>query len=183
MTPRAVSDRRLADAVLQHGDELAFRELYRRHTPRLHAFTLRLLGGAEAEAEDVVQETWLRAAAALGEFRWGSRLDTWLTGIALNLCREIFRRRARRQETEWWDGAGPARMPAPHEDRVDLERAIAALPDGYRSVLVLHDVEGYTHEQIGERLGIAPGTSKSQLFHARRAVRTALAPALMEGTG
>ncbi|MEX0890768.1 MAG: RNA polymerase sigma factor [Gemmatimonadota bacterium] len=183
MTRRAASDRRLADAVLQQGDEQAFRELYRRHTPRLHAFTLRLLGGAEADAEDVVQETWLRAAGALADFRWSSKLETWLTGIALNLCREVFRRRNRRPETDWWDGAAPALPAAPHEDRVDLERAIAALPDGYRSVLVLHDVEGFTHEQIGARLGIAPGTSKSQLFHARRAVRTALEPAVMEGTG
>ena len=184
MTRRAVSDRRLADAVLRDGDKLAFREpADHRHTPRLYAFTLRLLGGAEAEAEDVVQETWLRATGALADFRWGSKLETWLTGIALNLCRETFRRRSRRGETPWWDGAAPARPPGRHEDRVDLERAIAALPDGYRAVLVLHDVEGFTHEQIGAQLGITAGTSKSQLYHARRAVRAALAPTLLEGAG
>ncbi len=169
------SDRALAQAVIGDGDESAFRALYRRHTPRLYQFVLRLVGGVETDAEDIVQETWLRAVEHLDEFRWESRLSTWLSGIALNLCRGLWRRRDGR-EVQWVDGTDQ-KVPLPilHE-RVDLERAIALLPDGYRTVLILHDLEGFTHAEIGERLGVAAGTSKSQLFQARRAVRSLLNP-------
>lgn len=168
-------DRALAEALLHEGDELAFRELYRRHTPRLYQHVLRLLGGAESDAEDVVQETWIRATEHLGEFRWQSQFRTWLTGIGLNVCRTLWRRRNGR-ELEWTEGIEPeVAIPATHE-RIDLERAMALLPTGYRAVLILHDVEGLTHDQIGQQLGIAAGTSKSQLSHARRAMRSMLNP-------
>ena len=169
------SDRSLAEMVLA-GDELAFRQLYRRHTPRLFALVARFLGGAEADAEDVVQETWLKATDALGGFRWEASFGSWLTSIGLNVARESVRRRARRGEEPWDPDApaGPFVAPLQHVESVDLERAIRALPDGYRTVLVLHDVEGYRHEEIASRLGISVGTSKSQLFHARRAMRAAL---------
>jgi RNA polymerase sigma-70 factor, ECF subfamily len=170
------TDRDLADALLMHGEESAFRELYRRHTPRLYQFVVRMLGGAEAEAEDVVQETWIRAAERLDGFRWESKFATWLTGIGVNLCRDRLRRDARRQELQPLDGVEPHTRASRHEERIDLERAIAMLPAGYREVLILHDVEGFTHCEIGERLGIAEGTSKSQLFFARRAMRNLLAP-------
>ncbi len=174
-------DRSLADAVLRRGDERAFREMYRRHTPRLHQLVLRIVGGSEADAEDVVQETWIRAVEKLGEFRWEAAFSTWLTGIGLNVARSLLRRRGRWNEVGE-DGIDAAwRPPPPTGDRIDLERAIALLPAGYRAVLVLHDVEGYTHEEIGDRLGIAPGTSKSQLSHARRALRRVLEP-VAEGT-
>lgn len=171
----ASPDRTLAEQVLA-GDESAFRLLYRRHTPRLHQLALRLVGGTEADAEDVVQDTWIKAVEKLDSFRWESAFGTWLHAIAVNVAREAMRRRGRRQEVEFPELAEPA-SPAPL-DRVevmDLERAIAALPDGYRTVLVLHDVEGYTHEEIAEQLGVAAGTTKSQLFRARRAIRTQLA--------
>jgi RNA polymerase sigma-70 factor (ECF subfamily) len=169
------SDRSLAELVLA-GDESAFRQLYRRHTPRLHLFVLRFLGGMEADAEDVVQETWLKATDALGRFRWEASFGSWLTSIGLNVARETLRRRGRRAEEEWTEAADrPSPEPLERVDVVDLERAIRALPDGYRTVLLLHDVEGFRHEEIAERLGISAGTSKSQLFHARRAMRTALA--------
>jgi RNA polymerase sigma-70 factor (ECF subfamily) len=172
----AADDRALTERLLTAGDEAAFRELYRRHTPRLYAFVLRMVAGSDADAEDVVQETWIRAMERIDGFRWEAALGTWLTGIALNVARSLLRRRGR------WEGSGddvpePWR-PAPAEaERIDLERAISMLPAGYRAVLVLHDVEGFTHEEIGEQLGIAPGTSKSQLCHARRAVRRMLGPA------
>jgi RNA polymerase sigma-70 factor (ECF subfamily) len=136
-----------------------------------------MLGGAEAESEDVVQETWIRAADRLSGFRWESQFATWLTGISVNLCRDRLRRDARRQELQPLDGVELHVRAGRHEDRIDLERAIALLPAGYREVLILHDVEGFTHGEIGERLGIAEGTSKSQLFFARRAMRSLLAPA------
>ncbi len=168
-------DRELAGALLERGDEQAFRELYRRHTPRLFQFVLRLLGGVEIDVEDVVQETWLRAAQHLGGFRWESRFSTWLNGIGLNVCRDLWRRRNGR-DLEW---SATPELPVPvaaSDERIDLERAIALLPAGYRAVLLLHDLEGFTHGEIGERLGIAAGTSKSQLSCARRAMRSMLNP-------
>jgi RNA polymerase sigma-70 factor (ECF subfamily) len=169
-------DRALAAALLEDGDEQAFRELYRRHTPRLYQFVLRLLGGVEAEAEDVVQESWIRAAEGLPAFRWESQFPTWLTGIGLNLCRDRMRRSARRAELMATEPAAATTAPVWTEERIDLERALGLLPAGYREVLILHDVEGLTHNEIGTRLGIAEGTSKSQLFFARKAMRRLLAP-------
>jgi RNA polymerase sigma-70 factor (ECF subfamily) len=135
---------------------------------------LRLLGGIEHDADDVVQDTWLKAVSALPRFRWESSFRTWLVGIGLNQARDTLRKRARsgRSALAPQPGVSPPRS----EDRLDLERAIARLPDGYRTVLILHDVEGYTHPEIGERLEIAVGTSRSQLFHARRALRDLLEP-------
>jgi len=169
------SDRELAEALQLSGDEKAFRELYRRHTPRLYQFVLRLLGGVEIDAEDIVQEAWIRAAQRLGEFRWESSFSTWLTGIGLNLCRDLWRKRNGR-ELDWEMAEEPTASSPLNEERVDLERAIGLLPNGYRAVLILHDVEGCTHQQIGQRLGIAVGTSKSQLSCARKAMRELLNP-------
>ena len=174
MTREDHSDRDLAAAVVRNGDETAFRLLYRRHTPRLYQVLLRLLQGDVAEAEDAVQETWLRAALALDSFRWESAFPTWLTGIGLNVARHALR--ARRRSPVSVTDPEPAAPPQHPDGRLDLERAIARLPDGYRTVLVLHDVEGWTHEEIGLRLDIAPGTSKSQLSAARRAMRSLLDP-------
>ncbi len=172
---RELSDRELAEALQLHGDEKAFRELYRRHTPRLFQFVLRMLGGVEIDAEDVVQETWIRATQRLGEFRWESRFSTWLTGIGLNLCRDLWRKRNGR-ELDWEMVHEPSVPSLLSEERIDIDRAIGSLPRGYRAVLILHDVEGCTHEQIGQRLGIAAGTSKSQLSCARKAMRELLNP-------
>ena len=138
------TDDALVAMIVRDGSETAFRELFRRHTPRLLQFVMRVLGSAAAEAEDVVQDTWLRAAGALGNFRGDSSFGTWLCGIGLDASLE------------------------------DLDWAIARLPDGCRTVLVLHDVEGFTHDEIASRLGIAEGTSKAQLFKARRAMRALL---------
>ena len=161
----------LLDAVLG-GDEQAFRSLYRQWTPRVFAVALRLLGGRRADAEDAVQETWLRAVRGLSGFRRESAFSTWLTGIGIRCALEILRRRpggAEAREPE------PTAMTAP-DLAIDLDRAIASLPDGYRAVLLLHDVEGHTHEEIARLLDVDSGTSKSQLFHARRALRVRLRP-------
>jgi RNA polymerase sigma factor (sigma-70 family) len=167
-----------SDAVLVHGvlagDEHAFRLLYRRHTPRLRQLLLRLLGEPRADAEDAVQETWMRAVAGLGTFRGDSAFGTWLVGIGVRTASELLRRRHRRRESgDPEDLAIPAPAARPAEG-IDLERAVAALPDRHRMVLVLHDVEGFTHEEIAARLGVAAGTSKAWLFRARRAVRAML---------
>ena len=174
-TSEPIDDRQLAEALRRAGDEQAFRTLYRRHTPRLYAVLNRLAAGSAHEAEDLVQETWIRAVEGLDRFRWDAAFSTWLISIGVNVARDALRRRGRRPEDEWKDGFDVALPPQPHGDRIDLERAIQALPDGARTVLVLHDIEGWPHESIAARLEIAVGTSKSQLHHARRALRTWLA--------
>jgi RNA polymerase sigma-70 factor (ECF subfamily) len=167
-------DRRLVARFLARGDEAAFRALYRRHTPFLYRLLLRL-SGAQA-AEEGVQETWIRALEGLGGFAWRSQLRTWLAGIAIHWSREEGRRR-RRDAGEALDDAELAapRASAPI-DRMDLERAVSELPEGYRAALLLHDVEGFTHEEIAAALGVDEGTSKSQLFRARRSLRLMLQP-------
>lgn len=169
----SLSDRELADLVIQGGDERAFRLLYRRHTPAVYQFVLRLVGGNPHEAEDITQETWLRAARGLEGFRWKSALRSWLTGIALNLVREMARKKKRSlvEVDAEWEFVAAAHDPG---QQIDLERALALLPPGFRTVLVLHDVEGFTHQEIGNQLGITDGTSKSQLHGARRAMRRLL---------
>lgn len=176
VTAPAATDRSLAESVLLQGDERAFRELYRRHTPRLFQFVLRIVGGSEHDAEDVVQEAWIRATEKLADFRWEAAFSTWLTGIGLNVARGLLRKRGRWGEVDLEAAGEPWRPPPMDGERIDLERALAILPAGYRTVLVLHDVEGYTHEEIGALLGVAPGTSKSQLFNARKSLRKVLEP-------
>lgn len=156
--------------------EDAFLTLYRRHTPRLYQTALRLQAWDEDEAREVLQEVWIRAASRLGDFHWRSSLATWLVAIAVNVSRELDRKRRRWPEslpetvTERWNALYPSRG----DDRVDLERFLATLPEGLRQVLVLHDVEGFTHLEIGRLLDIETGTSKSQLSRARRRMREAL---------
>ena len=168
-------DRELVAEFLSSRSEAAFRRLYRRHAGAVYGLLLRLTAGDPARAEDCLQDAWLRAIAALDRFAWRSSLRTWLRGIAVNCWREGWRE----------DRRAPLRLvediePEPQEervsllDRIALDRAMADLPEGYRAVLVLHDLEGFTHEEIAEALGIVPGTSKSQLARARAAVRRSL---------
>ena len=183
-------DDELVAAYLATLDETAFRTLYRRHASSLWRMALRMARGAEEEAREIVQETWLRAVRQLPTFRWESSLRTWLVSIALNCAHEHDRKAGRWTTVEDIDAAmtaaglaGPegAGRNLPSVDPVDLARAIDALPDGYQRVLVLHDIEGYTHAEIARALGIEPGTSKSQLHRARAWVRGRLARA--EGGG
>jgi RNA polymerase sigma-70 factor (ECF subfamily) len=169
------SDRELVDAVLHKKDETAFRELYRRHTPRLFALVGRLLARGDHEAEDVVQEIWVHAFESLPNFQWGSSFSTWLTGIGLNRVRDRIRKYARSRESAVEHLPEVAVAAASHEDRVDLERMIARLPDEQRMVLVLHDVEGMKHREIAEHLEIPEGTSKTLLSNARERVREMMA--------
>jgi RNA polymerase sigma-70 factor (ECF subfamily) len=165
------SDRELVEAVLNRKDEQAFRELYRRHTPRLLALVTRLLARSDDEAEDVVQEIWVHAFESLDRFQWGSSFPTWLTGVGLNRTRDRIRKYARSRESAMEVVPEVEVAPASHETRVDLERMIAALPDDQRMVLVLHDVEGFKHREIAEHLDIPEGTSKTLLSNARQRLR------------
>lgn len=169
-----LKDRRLVSNFLSCRDESSFRVLYQRHTPTLYQLALRLAGWNVHEAEEIVQDTWLRAVEALAEFRWESSIRTWLSGILINRAREFYRTRKKEQHTIIADELAAEVVATEDFERIDLEQAIAALPNGYRQVLVLHDIEGYTHEEIGRLLEIEAGTSKSQLSHARRAVRDSL---------
>ena len=153
-------------SFLRHRSEEAFLRLYRRHTAAMYGLALRLTERRVAEAEDAVQEAWVRAVAALPRFEWRSTLRTWLSGFVVNCCREKRRTPLPPREEE---GAV-----APFDERIDVLRALEALPEGYREVLLLHDSHGYTHEEIAAMLDIQPGTSRSQLHHARAAMRDAL---------
>lgn len=169
-------DAALVRQYLDTRSEAAFRSLYRRYTPRIYGVVFRMLGGDVQETQDVVQEAWIRVAERLATFRWESSLATWVTSVAINVARNHYRSRRVREDRELAD---VSEMPAPPRieraiDSVDMARAVARLAEGYREVIVLHDVHGYTHDEIAEMLGIASGTSKSQLTRARRALRRLL---------
>jgi RNA polymerase sigma-70 factor (ECF subfamily) len=140
---------------------------------------VRRLAGDDEQAADWAQEAWVRVFRALPGFRGESRFTTWVHRIAVNAAfqgqRANQRRRARVDELH-----PPDDYPVVNESpvlRLTLERAVDRLPNGMRSVLVLHDIEGYTHEEIGEILGVSSGTCKSQLFKARAKLREMLEPA------
>ncbi|HEX6939748.1 MAG TPA: sigma-70 family RNA polymerase sigma factor [Longimicrobiales bacterium] len=160
----------------RYGDEAAIRSLYERHAPRVYAVTRRLAGD-DALAEDWAQEAWVKAVRALPGFRGDAQFSTWLHRIAVNSALQGKRSRERRTR---YEEPLPAAIPVREAAgrtllRLRLERALEQLPEGMRRVLVLHDVEGYTHEEIAEALGVNVGTSKSQLFKARARMRELLA--------
>jgi len=177
-----LADRRLVHNFLARRDEASFRELYQRHAPALYQLALRLVGWKAQEAEEAVQDTWLRAIEKLETFRWESGLRTWLSGILINRCREFYRGRERESSTFIAEELATEVAAIKNFEPIDLEQAITALPNGYRQVLVLHDVEGFTHEEISRMLEIEVGTSKSQLSHARRNIRQALETRTTENT-
>ena len=161
----------------QAGDAVAFRELYRAHAGRVFAVCLRMAGD-RAEAEELTQDVFVRAWERLRQFRGDSAFGTWLHRLAVNVVLMARRARGRREQRvvpvpEPAAVERPAAGPGPGLS-IDLERALAKLPDGARDVFVLHDVEGYRHAEIAAMLGIAEGTSKAQLFRARRLLREAL---------
>jgi RNA polymerase sigma-70 factor (ECF subfamily) len=169
----------------ERGDMAAFEEVYRAHAPRLYSLALRMTG-SEQDAEDLLQETFLQAHRKLGGFRGESTLGTWLYRLAVNQCLDFLRGRQARmaRSTGLFDEdvpgapvhAGPAVPSA--ISRVDLERAIARLPDGCRAAFVLHDVEGFLHHEVASMLGVAEGTSKSQVHKARLRLRVLLSGVL-----
>ncbi len=177
MEPNSVpdlDDARLVKRFVRGRDEGAFRALYRAHTPAMLAVAWRYVDGDRTDAEDVVQEAWIRAAEKLPSFRWESALRTWLVGIAINCARNRARgkRATQSRDVDLADVVElPAAPAAADIATYDVERAVARLPEGYREVLILHDVFGYTHDEIARMLGVESGTSKSQLSRARSSVR------------
>ena len=160
------------------GDEAAMRQLWSRHAPRIDAIVRRLAGGDPDVAADIAQEVWIQIFRALPEYRGDAQFSTWAHRIAVNRTLNALRSRRRLAaiETEVEEDSAVAEMDT---DRpflaASIEAATAQLSPGARTVFVLHDVEGYTHEEIAGRLGITVGGSKSQLFKARAKLRRLLA--------
>lgn len=178
-------DARLGATFVRTRAEADFRALYRAATPPAFGLALRLTGGDEDEAADVVQEAWVRAVERLDRFRAGEPFGPWLRGFVVNCWRERQRAARRAAEVGLDDvaelGAPEAGEPRYAEDPVvdpdTLWRAVAALPGGFREVLVLHDIAGFTHAEVAALLEISEGTSKSQLARARARLRCALGAA------
>jgi len=160
----------------QAGDQAAFAEVYREHAGRVYALCLRLAGDA-AEAETLVQDVFVRVWERLASFRGESAFTSWLHRVTVNVVLEGRRMRLRREarvlpveDPEELERSGTG----DHGLKMDLEQAIASSPEGAREVFVLYDIEGYGHAEIAGMTGIAEGTSKAQLFRARRLLRKAL---------
>jgi RNA polymerase sigma-70 factor (ECF subfamily) len=160
------------------GDAAAERALYDAHVERVYRLAYRM-SGRDDLAQDFTQDAFIRAFARLGDFRGDAAFGTWLHTIAVSVVLNGLRKSKRFEEREATLDetiAVAARTPVAEPDlRQRMAAAIDALPDGYRTVFVMHDVEGYKHEEIGAALGIASGTSKAQLFRARQKLREALA--------
>lgn len=165
------------------GDRAAFEQIYRRHAARVHGLCLRLAGDRE-QAEGLTQDTFVKAWLALGGYGGQAPLGAWLGRIAVNRWRDQWRtdRRAQRWLVdtggeETWDQTAGAAAAGPREGAgsllagVDLERMIARLPEGARTVFVLHEVEGYPQSEVAALLGVTEGTIKSQMHRARRLLR------------
>ncbi len=163
------------------GDVSAFEELYRRHRRKVYSLCLRMLGNVP-DAEDLTQEVFLQLYRKIGTFKGTAALSTWLYRLTVNMVLMHLRTARRKHqeqpaEDEEIDRVEGRIWPVPDGsiiDRIDLERAIRRLPPGYRAVFLLHDVEGYEHEEIADILGIAVGTTKSQLHKARLRLRKLL---------
>ena len=170
---QTAADAEMADATLAaSGDGRAFERLYRSHVNRIHGLVRRMVDSDQAE--DITQDVFVRAWEKLSTFRGEAAFGTWLHRLAINVVlgkrQGVATERSRRD-----DSAGALdELPTRHvtlELGIDFEEAIERLPEGARQVFVLHDIEGYRHEEIARLLGVVPGTSKSQLHHARMALR------------
>ena len=173
--PMVGGDRRIQRA--KDGDMAAFESLHREYVGRTYAIALRLLAD-EAEAEDAVQEIWVRVWERLGSFNGESAFSTWLHRLATNLTLDHLRRRKRQDDRSAPLDHPETRTHSVRPDRpgmrMDLERAIAGLPDGARTMFVLHEVEGFKCREVAELTGKAEGTVKAQLFRARKLLMEAL---------
>lgn len=165
-------------AGLRARDAASERAFYERHVDRVYRLCARMTGRDDL-AQECTQDAFVRAFARIDAFRGDSALSTWLHSIAVSVVLNVLRRERRAEQRhadiEVVDLQQTTRPIAEPDLKDRLRAAIDALPPGYRTVFVMHDIEGFTHEEIGEALGVAAGTSKTQLFHARRKLRRALA--------
>ncbi len=158
------------------GDRMAFQRLYRMHIDRVYGAVYRLAGYDHARAEDLTQEAFVRAWQKLSGFRGDSSFGTWIYRLAVNVALMDIRSRGSDPVTMMDEEHIPDHGETPFcaAERDELERAIGKLPPRARAVLVLHDVEGWRHEEIGAELGMAVGSSKAQLHRARGLLRKVL---------
>ncbi len=171
-----------ADALLaglRARDPAAERAFYERHVDRVYRLGIRMTG-REDLAQECTQDVFVRAFERIDAFRGESSLSTWLHAIAVSVILNALRRERRaadrHADLSLLDLRHAMPVHAEPDLRDRLRAAIDALPPGYRTVFVMHDIEGFTHEEIGTALGVTAGTSKTQLFHARRRLRETLAP-------
>lgn len=165
------------------GDLAAFELIYQRYNRRTYSLCLRMTA-SQTEAEDLTQEVFIQLFRKIGSFRGDSAFSTWLHRLTVNQVLMHFRRRSVKNEKTSEDGEMPEQTVVgstnPNKmqvvDRIALKNAIAELPKGYKNVFVLHDIEGFEHEEVARRLGISVGTSKSQLHKARLKLRGLLVP-------
>ena len=172
-------DERRDVSLAQTGDVEAFERLYRRHLGRTFALSMRMCGNA-SEAEEMVQEAFVRCWSKLETFRGGSAFGSWLHRLTVNTILGRWRTSGRYRERvvaleDLSDVPHPEVRASPG-GALDLEKAIAGLPNGARTVFVLHDIEGWKHREIADQTGLAVGTCKTQLHRARRLLRIALSP-------
>ncbi len=165
-------------ALAAAGDRRAFERLYRQHMTRVFSLCARMVND-RTRAEELTQDVFVRAWEKLSLFRGESAFGTWLhrltVNVVLNDRKTEGRQRSRYDDDDDGDGIdGLAARPVTPGDRMDLEMAIAKLPKGARRVFLLHDVEGYKHEEIAEMLGVTTGATKAQLHRARMLLREAL---------
>ena len=183
-TVTAEDDQQLVAGVLA-GDPAAERRLYDAHVDRVYRLAYRLAGDPDL-AQDFTQETFIRAFDRLGTFRGEAKLSTWLcsvaTSVVFNGLRKVKRFRQREVDLDHAAPQADSKREAEPDLKDRLREAIDGLPHGYRTVFLMHDVEGFTHEEIGASLGIQSGTSKAQLSRARARLRTSLA-AFAGGSG
>jgi len=170
---QTAADAEMADATLAaSGDGRAFERLYRSHVNRIHGLVRRMVDSDQAE--DITQDVFVRAWEKLSTFRGEAAFGTWLHRLAINVIlgrrQTIGTERTRFLDADDALESLPTRS-APVDMGMDFEDALSQLPEGARQVFLLHDVSGYKHEEIAKLLGIVPGTSKSQLHHARMALR------------
>lgn len=164
-----------------YGDMAAFEEIYHRHHRRVYSLCLRMLQNP-AEAEDLTQDVFIQLYRKIGTFRGDSAFTTWLHRLTINQVLMHFRKRRLKFEITTKEGETLVQVTLGTEnpkkmsiiDKLALEDAIAQLPPGYKNVFVLHDIEGYEHEEVAKILGCAVGTSKSQLSKARLKLRKLL---------
>jgi len=172
------ADQRALIERARRGDASAHRALYDTHVDRIYRLTFRLTG-SEHLARDVTQDTFVRAFAGLEGFREDASIGTWLHSIAVSLALNAIKKDKReRDRNTSLDDAKSIATPAPRSDpllRDRLLQAVNELPEGCRTVFMMHDAEGYTHDEIATALGIAEGTSKAQLARARQKLRVSLA--------
>jgi RNA polymerase sigma-70 factor (ECF subfamily) len=154
------------------GDVRAFERLYRAHVGRIHALARRMMG--DADAGEITQDVFVRAWEKLATFRGEAAFGTWLHRVAINVIMAQRAKLATRRSRFVEDEIALESAPAPRgraDERMDFEGALGRLPEGARQVFVLHDVEGFRHEEIGRMLGVTTGTSKAQLHRARMLLR------------